>query len=98
MAYIEGTYDPAYPTEIQLILGPPGPYGWVMYAIDELDPLWDRITEDLELEDPVCSCGFTPDPDCVVDHMGRKKVDMCTCNPGEINGMCREHGSPDYRG
>ena len=44
----------------------------------------DEDTAELEIDwgiddnphlGPVCTCGFFPDPDCVIDHMGRNKPD-----------------------
>lgn len=71
-------YDPAYPPGM-LILGPLGPQGWVMIKVDE------RVTEPLDPvlpPAPQCTCGFFPDPDCPIDHMGLKKVNRCLCEPG----------------
>ena len=57
----------------------------------------ERITDELpRLEErgraSECICGFTPDGNCPVDHMGRRKPDTkCICPPGELHGNCPEH-------
>lgn len=72
--------------------------GWVTVEDEDTEEILPPITYRQESKKPECSCLFSPDPNCVIDHMGKRKLDpICTCKKGEINGTCQEHGSPDYR-
>lgn len=82
---IGATYDPAYPNYTVLVHGPSGPDGWRMVQVNQThrpaplagmtDDELDRITEEIK---PVCTCGFFPDDNCPIDHMGRNKPDPPT--------------------
>lgn len=51
---------------------------------DEIEKAVERVTEPRQYEhpvvwvEPVCTCGFLPDKNCPVDHMGRNKPDPPT--------------------